>query len=73
MITVVCYYPSPNPLPARLCHDERGHCSDQRKHGNLIFLMCYEIASVVILPRNDVMTRVMKGKGQVKKMQNLFC
>ena len=31
--------------------------SDRRERGNLVFSSAYEIASVVSLPRNDVMTQ----------------
>jgi len=37
--------------------------SDQRERGNLIFLTRYEIASVVLLPRNDITTQPAKGGG----------
>ena len=38
--------------------------SDQGERGNLhTFIILYEIASVVILPRNDIMTQPLRGEG----------
>ena len=38
--------------------------SHQREHGNLLFTTLYEIASVVLLPRNDIMTQRHRGEGK---------
>ena len=47
--------------------------SDQRERGNLLFTALYEIASVVLLPRNDIMTQPHRGGGKrVTCNRNLF-
>ena len=35
--------------------------SDRRERGNLLFSKLYEIASVVLLPRNDSITQALRG------------
>ena len=46
--------------------------STRRERGNLHFLIQYEIASVVILPRNDILTQAHRGRESGKDIGRLF-
>ena len=74
--------PAPYPSPLmRLCHNplrviawlSSAKPSDRRERGNLRFLTHYEIASVILLPRNDNMTQPLRGAGPLKHhLKNSF-
>ncbi len=51
-----------------------GHiASDKRERGNLFFTTLDEIASVVLLPRNDIMTQPPRGEEECLFFINAIC
>src|SRR3990170_8112317 len=56
--------PPLSPSMRRLCHNPLFViASDRRERGNLLFFNKLQIASVAVLPRNDIMTQPLKKGG----------